>query len=341
MKHFKYIIVGQGIAGTVLSMRMQEARVQHLVVDNPLLSRSSKIAAGLANPIVLKRLKWVKDAELFMPPLSAFYKGWEARLQTNFWHGITLQHIFHDIAELNHWMEKSDAPHFKKHLGAIEKNTAPHISAPHGMGKLENIGWLNTAPFIEQYREYLIANNQFLALQTGEELSEALKKAGISADTTIYCTGHLLRKQFPALAKCFTPTRGEVMVVKNTELNQAWHKAIFALPLGNGRAKIGATYAHDDLRDITSNKGSSFLLEKLKQFYTGPYAIETHQGGVRPNIADRKPIMGQIAPRVYTFNGMGSRGVLMAPYLSQVMLSHLEDGQALPARWALSRFTSS
>ena len=71
MKHYKYIIIGQGIAGTILSMRMQEAKHNHLVIDNPKLSSSSKIAAGLANPIVLKRLKWVKDAELFLIQVRA------------------------------------------------------------------------------------------------------------------------------------------------------------------------------------------------------------------------------------------------------------------------------
>lgn len=341
MKHYKYIIIGQGIAGTILSMRMQEAKHNHLVIDNPQLSSSSKIAAGLANPIVLKRLKWVKDAELFMPPLHAFYTKWEAVLGAKFWHPITLNHIFYDTEEVNYWMEQSDAPYFSRHLGAIMKNTDVHISAPHGIGKLENIAWLNTAPFIMRYREYLKTQNQYLELEAGEQVQAVLKKAGISAEKIIYCTGHLLRKQFPALEKCFTPTRGEVMVLKGTHLKQAWHKAIFALALGQGRVKIGATYAHDALSDTTSNKGSAFLIDKLSQFYKGPYQVESHRGGVRPNIADRKPILGLIAAKTYTFNGMGSRGVLMAPHLSQVMLSHLENEQSIPARWDVNRFTSN
>lgn len=341
MKHYPYIIIGQGLAGTMLSMQMTEANIKHLVVDKETLSASSKIAAGLANPIVLKRLKWVKDAELFTPALNSFYKGWEKKLKTRFWHPITLNHIFHDTEEVNHWMEKSDANYFKNHLGSVKRNSSEHITAPYGIGELHGINWLNTSHFLSAYRKYLETRKQYLSITLNDSPEAKLKNIGITADTVIYCTGHLLRKQFPALEKCFTPTRGEVIVLNNTEIHQAWHKAIFALPIGNGKVKIGASYAHDVLEDISSEEGKSFLIQKLKQFYSGPYTILSHKGGVRPNISDRKPILGQVKQNTYVFNGMGSRGVLMLPYLGELMLKHLQGADTIPSRWNLERFISN
>ncbi|MBK8367632.1 MAG: hypothetical protein IPL10_09490 [Bacteroidetes bacterium] len=51
-----FIIVGQGIAGSVLSLSLISAGYAVLVISTPNLSTSSKIAAGIWNLIVFKRL---------------------------------------------------------------------------------------------------------------------------------------------------------------------------------------------------------------------------------------------------------------------------------------------
>ena len=61
----KYLIIGQGIAGSVLALEMYHRKMDFVVVDQPKLSSSSKIAAGVVNPVVLKRLKMVQGAENF------------------------------------------------------------------------------------------------------------------------------------------------------------------------------------------------------------------------------------------------------------------------------------
>ena len=54
-KHVDYIIVGGGISGCVLSYMLMKYGANVMMYDLPDENISSSVAAGLWNPIVLKR----------------------------------------------------------------------------------------------------------------------------------------------------------------------------------------------------------------------------------------------------------------------------------------------
>jgi flavin-dependent dehydrogenase len=58
-----YFIIGQGLAGTSVARRIEQAGKSVLVIDDGLKSSSSLVAAGMWNPIVFKRLNksWKAD----------------------------------------------------------------------------------------------------------------------------------------------------------------------------------------------------------------------------------------------------------------------------------------
>lgn len=333
-----YIIVGQGIAGSVLSMGMQERGIAHQVIDDPSLSQSSRIAAGLANPIVLKRLKWVQDAEHFWPAMEAFYPRWEKDLDRRFFFPIAMHHLFSTVGELNRWQERSAEAPFADFLGPSQLDLPPYLHAKIAYGILPRLYWLQTKRFIEAYRQKLQSAGQYVEISLGEAELHQWQAEGQSV---IICNGHLMRQLLSQTASAFAPTKGEVLIVEAPELPQdrAWHAKVFALPLGNGRFKVGASYSHDQvLKDEPSPEGETWLRNAFEAFYRGSYKVVEHWAGVRPNVVDRKPLLGALAPSLYAFNGMGSRGVLMAPYLAQHLLDHLELGKDLNPAWDIKRF---
>ncbi len=330
----KIYLLGSGIAGTTLSIQLLKAGVDHYVYDNPQHSRSSRIAAGLANPVVLKRQKWVNKAELFMPYARSFYEHFEKNSGITIKHDAQIEHIFHRAGEANDWQINSTKPLLGEHLGPILKEAIPHIDSPHFRGRLENIFWLDTQSYIEKHKEDLRQKERLL-----EADWPGMDHLGPS-DRVIYCNGHLLRQSHPHLEKAFSPTKGELMIIENTQLptDRILHAGVFTLPLAQGRFKVGASYAHQNINDESSAKGLHFLEEKLQAFYHGPYHISEQVAGVRPNIKDRKPLLGKINSREYVFNGMGSRGVLMAPYLAQHFIEFFLQAKALEKQWDLNRF---
>tara|TARA_R110002050_G_scaffold247802_1_gene385573 strand:- start:7218 stop:8240 length:1023 start_codon:yes stop_codon:yes gene_type:complete len=335
MEQKEYLIIGQGIAGTILSYRFKKLGIAFKVIDDPKFSRSSRIAAGLANPVVLKRQKWVKGAELFTENLRSFYLNMEQDLHAKFFYPLPLYHLFQSIGEINDWQQNASKAHLQSYLGEIEQNDIPKVNSPFGYGKVENIFWVDTSVMIRRWREILQAEGQLL--------QEPFIADDYPNYNHIYCSGHLLSEQFPPFQSVFTKTKGQVMVIKSPSLSQYYglHSGVFTLPLGDQLFKVGATYEHQNLNDETSPEGLSRLRTDLEKFYRGPYEVIDHLAGVRPNIKDRKPLLGLIKEGSYCFNGLGSRGILMAPYLSEHFIQYLIYGNELEASWDIQRFNYS
>lgn len=339
-----YTLIGQGLAGTILSMRLDELGIPHQVIDDPTASQSSRIAAGLANPILLKRLKWVRHAESYGPEALPFYRQWEKTLATRFAYPLQMWHLFRSVGEVNRWQEKSETPLLSPFLGPVQSPaTAGALNAPFGIGRLENLFWLDTGAFLRAYRTKLQQENRLLAMPAQEVLEKYIWPVRPVNEPLVLCNGHLARQVAPKLAAAFTPTRGEVLLLEAHELppDVAVHARVFALPLGGQRYKLGASYAHDDLSDTPSPAGREWLEQQWHKMYAGSYRVLDHLAGVRPNVADRQPLLGAWGPGKYIFNGLGSRGVLMAPYLARQLVAFLEKAAPLNPEWDVQRFISN
>jgi glycine/D-amino acid oxidase-like deaminating enzyme len=345
MQHYPYILIGQGISGTTLSLHLANAGIKHLIIDQPELSSSSKIAAGLVNPIVLKRLKKVRFVEDYLLKALSFYQEAESTLGVSFTHLVPILHRFHNQEEQNHWLEKSEHPGFAPFLDdALVHLNAPYIPAPFGFGRVPQSFWVDTHTYCTSFAKtskHLIQHTITPESISWENKLLTLGSEALSFEHLIDCSGHLAPALFPELKGAFTPTRGEVLIIRAKDLSEKHilHAGIFILPLGNKHFKVGASYHWDTLTDTPTETGKSWLVEELEKLYTGPYEIVEHQAGVRPNIKDRTPLIGALHDKLYCFNGMGSRAALMAPYLADLLVTHITDKTEVPTHFLPTRFT--
>ena len=67
------IIIGQGLAGTALSESLADAGARVMMFDMPLANRSSAVAAGAVNPIVLRRFVPSWRASEMLAIAGAYY----------------------------------------------------------------------------------------------------------------------------------------------------------------------------------------------------------------------------------------------------------------------------
>ena len=68
------LIVGGGITGRLLQLKMEERGVNSLVYDSPEGNHCTRVAAGLANPVVGKFFTIGWRAEEFFNPIGDFYQ---------------------------------------------------------------------------------------------------------------------------------------------------------------------------------------------------------------------------------------------------------------------------
>ncbi|NNC45652.1 MAG: FAD-binding oxidoreductase, partial [Winogradskyella sp.] len=61
-----------------------------------------------------------------------------------------------------------------------------------------------------------------------------------------------------------------------------------------------------------------------------------------PTVPDRRPMVGQHSQHkpLYILNGLGTRGVMIAPYVAEKLFNFIENGEPLDNEININRFTS-
>lgn len=345
-----YIIVGQGLAGTILAQTLLKQGRSVLVIDEPTLSKASKIAAGLYNPVVFKRLvkSWMADE--LIPYMDEFYSDSEQLLKVNFYFKKQIVRLFAEEQEKTLWLKKTNEPVGKYLSKNIENDLLTDIiHNPLGSAEVLDAGNLDAPLFLEIFRNYFKENNTLLEEKFDYDqlkISEnAVTYKTITADKIIFCEGFKTTENPYFSWLPFKLTKGEIITIKligDTEVSfdKVINKAVFILPVGNNTYKVGATYEWNDLNETPTEKGKADLMDKLQKVIKVPFEIIDHQAGIRPTVNDRRPLIG-LHPQhaaVGVFNGMGTKGVMLAPYFAKHFSDFLENNIPLDKEVDIRRF---
>lgn len=339
------LIIGQGIAGSLLSFALAERGWTIDVVDHVKRETASKIASGLYNPLVLKRRRVVWHAHPMINEVSRTYLRMQELTGKSFFDTRPVWEVLPDTQTENDWVALSDKPLFEPFIGKVIRSPSPSIRADK-VGEVRESGRVNVSNMINAWQSYL-------------RLSGAFTEGQISPDSVSFSNGRWIRngKEYHRIFWCtgfaghhphfgklpFSPTKGEVLIVRSPELklDHILHGKMFIMPLGDDLYKVGATYSWDYQDDRPTEAGLEQISVAWKQLVSVPFEVIEHQAGIRPNVKDRKPIIGESAthPRSYIFNGLGSRGILMAPWLAKTFAEQLDGENELPKEVRFNRFT--
>lgn len=343
------LIVGQGLAGSVLAETSLRRGLRVRIFDEPRDGRASWVAAGLVNPVALRRtmLSW-RSPEL-LPIAGAFYRDAGLHLGREVWNPIPLVKVFPSAKEAGEWRVRMNDPEVGHYL-SVEVSTDPglkRVDQPYGHGQVKRAAWVDVAGLLTAWRTAW--TEQGLLEQRAAQPTDAravpggVELYGHTAPLLVWCAG-----PFAAL-KGLVPVRGERLTVRlpGLDLGVLVHRGGFILPLGGDDYRVGSTYDWDDVWSGPSAAGRADLLRRLHKLLlrtplepegTEAFHVVDHWAGVRPTTTDRRPLLGRIGPHQAVFNGLGSKGVLMAPWCAQHLLDHLLDGRPLDPEVDLARF---
>ncbi|RXQ91540.1 FAD-binding oxidoreductase [Ancylomarina salipaludis] len=343
----KYIIVGQGLAGTLLAYQMHKHNIPFKIIVDPTQKSASEVAAGLINPLVFKRLtkSWMVD--ILFPKMYETYAEIEELLSIKF---IEQKEMIKPLAEqdLPMWQKRIDQGKMNHYINRIEKDLKLEGFKPiEHYGSLMQTGSCNLNIMIQAMRNFLRQQNYLikdhLRIEDVTFGDNMVYWKNLSAEKIIFCRGYQDAQNALFPTDSFYLTKGELIEIEAKALCQDYilNKNLFVLPTGNHRFKVGATYQWDNINEETSEEGKSELLTKLNKLIDTDYTVLNHWAGVRPTVKDRRPILG-IHPQnknLAIFNGLGTKGVMLAPYFSVQMLNLLEDPQAeIDDKVKLNRF---
>ena len=109
--------------------------------------------------------------------------------------------------------------------------------------------------------------------------------------------------------------------------------------MGGDLYSVGATYdrSFEDSGITTNARGHiSSIFEKYVNL---PYTIKEQKSGIRPSTFDRRAFIGPHPDysNMYIMNGLGTRGVLLAPYLSHNLINSIYFNTKILKEVAVSR----
>jgi glycine oxidase len=345
---FDIIIVGGGLAGSILAVQCMQQGKKILLIDEPTLSLSSKVAAGIWNPVVFKRLTKSYLADDLMPYLNTFYQKAEIFLKANLVRDISFVKFLKEQHEIDFWQKKinSDMPAYLDEL-QIDQTYHPQINSDaKAYGKVKQTGVLNTNNFMSSLQVHLKQNNMLLSecfdFKALKISTDKVQYKNISADKIVFCEGYLVKDNPYFSYIPMKPVKGETIIIecKAANISEIINKHLFILPLGDGKYKVGATFNWDDLNDSPSEIGIEKLEAELKHILKLPFTTIKKEAGVRPSVIDRRPVLGahQVYANMGIFNGFGTKGVMLCPYLSEMFYNFMFHGKTLLSEVDVKRF---
>lgn len=346
------LIVGQGLAGTLLAHRLLERGCSVRVIDPGHEGCASMVAAGNINPITGRRYARTWLAELLLPYSRAFYTRLERQLGQALYYPKRIGMVLASPAAQNDWLLRSSAAqddyalpdpdpapyarHFRDVLSVAELQGGARVDLPALLGayrgRLKGLGALQEARF------------DYSALETGEDCNPRYQ--GETYQGVVFCEGAAAAKRNPFFGYLpFQPSKGEVLLVRIADYGLSdrlvKHRQLFLAPWQGDLYWLGSSYERDFEDGAPTAAGGAYLLDTLRSMLRLPFERVAHWAGIRPTVRDRRPFLGQ-HPRLqglYLFNGFGAKGSLTVPYFAEHFADFLLQGKALMPEADIRRYT--
>jgi glycine/D-amino acid oxidase-like deaminating enzyme len=341
-----YIIIGCGLAGIALCEKLRAEGKSFIVYDNN-SQQSSIVAAGLYNPVILKRFSQVWKAKEQLRLALPMYSKIEKDLGIKIDYPLRILRRFTSIEEQNLWFSALDKTKLQDFLSIrLIKNNHDLIDAPFGFGEVLQAGRVDTSYLISKYKAFL--KEQTLLIEEKFQYDkitfdvEALRYGNIKSKYIVCSEGFGVKHNPYFNHLPLNGTKGEVLTLRipDLKIDYAIKSSVFVIPIGTDLYKVGSTYSHNDKTNQPTDEGRSELLTKLNRFLKTNYEIVEHLAGVRPTVKDRRPLVGRHPeqPNLFVLNGLGSRGVMVAPYVAENLFNHIAYGQELDSEIDIKRF---
>ena len=346
MKEVDYIIVGCGLASIAFCEELRGNNKTFVVFDNN-SQKSSIVAAGLYNPVILKRFSEVWKAKEQLNLAALLYSNIEKELDITVDYKLRILRRFTSIQEQNKWFSASDKPSLEPFLSTqLVKNTNLAIDAPFGFGEVQHAGRLDTETLITNYKQFLKRINCFEEVTFEHQNIKfelgSIHYNGIKSQHIVFAEGFGVKENPYFKTIPLTGSKGEILTIKAPDLkiDYAIKSSVFVIPLGDDLYNVGSTYNNDDKSNKPTESAKEELISKLKTFLKCDFEVVSHIAGVRPTVKDRRPLIGRHPKHnnLYVLNGLGTRGVMIAPYVAKALYNFIEKGELLDAEIDVNRF---
>lgn len=345
-----YIVVGQGLAGSILAYELLKQGHTVTVIDSDSGARSSRVAAGIYHPLVFKRTTLTWKYEVLFDYLEEYYPNLEKELSGKFYNPMPYLRFFASDVERKNWLKFMADDEYKSFLGeVVDDAPIEGVNSTFGVGLVKRSGWVDTNALLDLFRTYFIEKEILIIDNFNYELIRFVSEPDIlvnykhlTVNRIIFAEGYGIKQNPYFNYLPLKATKGQVLTVDVDGLaeDSIINRKVFALPLGNKQFKVGSTYEWEWEHEEPTPELRADLENKFASLVDLPFEVKDHLAGIRPSVHDRRPLIGMSPSfsQLAVFNGMGSKGVMMAPYFANQLVNYLNHSGDLDKEVDIERF---
>ena len=357
-EHFDTVIIGQGLAGTLLAWALvdRSPKLRVLLVDREEAVTSSRVAAGIVTPITGQRLVKSWRLEEMSAAAEAFYRRVEKILGATFFREKPILRLLASELEVGRWQRRSGEADYENWLRRIGSDGVRGVRDE--FGAFEMRGWqLDVPGFLDASRAWFAERGMYrggrvtasvAAIEPAKD-AVGVRDLGVQAGDLVFCQGWRAKEGDLFDWVPFRPGKGELMEVELAEGagletgGRIVNRGGWLMPVGGRRFRCGSTYSWDRVDCVPTADGRAALEKKLRGILQPQieYSVVDQSAAVRPVIRESRALMGRHPgaglERVGFFNGLGSKGVLNGPFFAEQLAGHLVDGCDLEEELDLRR----
>lgn len=341
----KILIVGAGLAGICLARQLEKRNKTFTIIDSG-INESSVIAAGQINPLVFRRMTKSWRIDEFLPYSKQFFKELAEEWNDEFYIEIPIRRSFSHDQERDLWLKKQAQDTYAPYMKILDEEDASRsdIYNEYGTGKVLQSAFVRSKEFVKTAHTWLTEKHCLQNTTFDFTLFDPSNGTydGTQYSKVIFCEGYrgVNNPYFSYLP--LETTKGEVLTVHSHEIptDEAYNRKCFIIPIGDDLYKVGATYAWKTNNTDLTNEAKEELIEKAKQLTPYSFEVVNHEAGIRPTVLDRRPLMGKHPSfnNLFIFNGLGTKGYLLAPLLAEEFADYLLENKPLQSECSITRF---
>jgi glycine/D-amino acid oxidase-like deaminating enzyme len=344
---YDFLIIGQGLAGSILAWELSQRGCRILIVDNAVTS-ASQVAAGLINPITGMRLVKNQDINFLLPAAKNYYQNLSHFFKQPLLIEKPMLRIVGSETEYQYCLKRLKDANYQPFIENYVPPPNQDYSAPFGILKQKQTSFLQTKPLLAELQKHFVQSNNYIKTQFDyQDIALSKQKIvwqNIEVQKIIFCEGYQGQTNPWFSWLPFQPVKGEILTVaSSSELpDHLLNYGFWFIPTSKNTFRTGATFDRESINTKKTQSAKNTLINALSKVAPTVLTkqIIDHQAHIRPATFDRQPFLGchPKHPQLCIFNGFGAKGSLLIPWHAQRFADFLMANQPLPEPANIKRY---
>lgn len=343
----RFLIIGQGIAGTWLSYYLQQAGADFLVLDEVDPLSSSRLAAGIINPVTGRRHVSAWMVEELQPFAWKMYNQLGQELGIKAISEKSILDFFPSAQMRQSFMQRVEEKAPYVYGRTDEQSFRDHFNYDFGFGEIKPAYTAHLELILPAWRKELMNAGKLREEKFDTEAltltAKGIRYQDVEAVKIIFCDGSAgaANRYFQTLP--YAPNKGELLTldIPDLPMHHIYKRGMILAPLAEpGKWWIGSNYAwkFDDALPTAAFREHTEAL--LRSWLKLPFAITGHYAGIRPATLERRPFVGlhPRLPQIGLFNGLGTKGCSLSPWFAKELAGFLTADGPLNPESDITRF---